>query len=216
MRLAFFFLVLVNLAFHVWSAGYLGGQNSGREPERLTQQINAEKIRVVAGHSPVPASIDRKISASECRLVSGLSSEQAANVEKNLAGIEGLAISIVQPTAVTMHWVLIRNLPSRSIADKKVAELRQLGVDDSRIVHDQVSGPLIVSLGIFSSDKAAQDHLANLNKKGVRSAVIEPREQAGQKAAIEIRAATELLARLPEALAPYVAASVSDCAVGGQ
>lgn len=215
MRLAFFFLVLVNLAFHVWSAGYLGGQNSGREPERLKQQLAPEKIRIVAEHSTTSAKSDTK-AAIECRRVSGLGAEEAAAVEKTLGATEGLSISAVPLPPAMMHWVLIRYLPGRPVADKKLSELRQLGIDDGRVVNDPQSGPLIISLGVFSSDKGAQEHLATLNKKGVRSAVIETREQAAKKLALDIRGPSELLASLPESLASYSAASLGNCAVGGQ
>jgi hypothetical protein len=54
MRLAFFLLVLANLIFFVWSAGYLGGQEAGREPQRLANQLNPEKIKVTP-MAPAPA-----------------------------------------------------------------------------------------------------------------------------------------------------------------
>ncbi|MGE5465808.1 MAG: SPOR domain-containing protein [Ignavibacteria bacterium] len=61
MRIAFFLLVLVNLLFFVWSAGYLGGQDEGREPQRLQNQLNPEKMKVTlapatAAAAPAPAS----------------------------------------------------------------------------------------------------------------------------------------------------------------
>lgn len=50
MRLVFFLLVLANLVFYVWSAGYFGGQEEGREPQRLQNLLQPEKMRV----TPIP------------------------------------------------------------------------------------------------------------------------------------------------------------------
>ncbi len=55
MRLAFFVLLLANVLLFVWGQGSLGTQNEGREPERLSQQLTHEKLRIVPGTAPAPA-----------------------------------------------------------------------------------------------------------------------------------------------------------------
>ena len=50
-RLAFLLLVLANLAFFVWAAGYLGGTDEGREPDRLRNQINPDKLRIAVAEA---------------------------------------------------------------------------------------------------------------------------------------------------------------------
>jgi hypothetical protein len=50
-RLIFFLLVFVNLIFFVGVAGYLGGADEGREPQRLVQQLHPEQLRIVR-HAP--------------------------------------------------------------------------------------------------------------------------------------------------------------------
>ena len=49
MRTLFFVLVLVNLVFFAWHSGYLGSHDAPKgEGERLAQQFQADKIRILA------------------------------------------------------------------------------------------------------------------------------------------------------------------------
>ncbi|MGH6609868.1 MAG: sporulation protein [Burkholderiaceae bacterium] len=48
MKLAFLILVLLNLALFAWQQGAFGRfAESGREPERVARQIEAERFRVL-------------------------------------------------------------------------------------------------------------------------------------------------------------------------
>ena len=216
MRLAFFILVFINLAFYVWSAGFLGTHQEGREPERLEQQITPEKIRVLRDLPPKADKAEPTpvISATECRVISGLSSEEAGRIEQSLQSTEGIAVSLKSPVdnaANAAHWVLIGNLASREAVFKKQAELKALGITDTRLAMNDTVGPFVLSLGIFSNETLAQEFLATLNKKGVRSARIVPREKSAKQTQLEVRAAASLLKGLPQTLTAYPAASVSDC-----
>lgn len=66
-------------------------------------------------------------------------------------------------------WTFVPPLSSKADADKKAAELQELGVKDFFVVQD---GPnrFAISLGVFSTEKGSQDRLAELKAKGVRSA----------------------------------------------
>lgn len=210
MRLVFFLLLLVNLVFYVWSAGFLGSPGGGREPERLAQEISPEKIRISTDLPSPPAKTETKPSI-ECRLVKGLAAADLTAVENLLKNSDGVSINVKAAPTTSAHWVLIPGLANRALAEKKLAELKQLGVDDAKIINDEASGPLVVSLGVFSTDKAAQDYLLALNKKGVRSARTEARERPVASSSMEIRASGELLERLPETLAAYPGASIGEC-----
>jgi len=49
MKLAFLVLLLVNLALLAWQQGAFGRfSDSGREPERVARQIEAERFRVLS------------------------------------------------------------------------------------------------------------------------------------------------------------------------
>src|SRR5574343_1263646 len=71
-------------------------------------------------------------------------------------------------------WVFIPPLAGKAEADKQAGELKQLDVSDFFVVQDGPSR-FAISLGVFSSEKGAQDRLADLKAKGVRSAKAGPR-----------------------------------------
>ena len=71
-------------------------------------------------------------------------------------------------------WVFIPALPGKADAEKKSAELRELGITDFFVVQD-AQNRYAISLGVFSSEKGGQDWLAELKAKGVRSAQVAPR-----------------------------------------
>ncbi|MEP6608076.1 MAG: hypothetical protein ABJA83_05295 [Burkholderiaceae bacterium] len=49
MKLAFLILLLLNLALFAWQQGAFGRfSESGREPERVARQIEAERFRVLS------------------------------------------------------------------------------------------------------------------------------------------------------------------------
>ena len=55
MKLAFLILVLVNLALFAWQQGIFGRfGESGREPERVARQIEAERFRVLSEKAVEP------------------------------------------------------------------------------------------------------------------------------------------------------------------
>jgi hypothetical protein len=66
-------------------------------------------------------------------------------------------------------WVFIPPQPSKADAEKKSAELRELGVTEFFVVQDAANRNAI-SLGVFSSEKGGQEKLAELKALGVRSA----------------------------------------------
>ena len=214
LRLAFFLLLLGNLAFHVWSAGYLSAGRMGYEPERLTQQLHPEKVVIVAQSKSTidKNSLTSDSSAIGCSRLSGFSGSDGRLIEAALAATEGITLSRQMLPASTVYWVLIPGLPNRAFADKKIAELLQLGINDVKINEDNLSGPLVAFFGVFASEKEAQEHLNALARKGVRSARLTLRQLPEQLSLLDIRASAELLKRLPGTLETYPGLVFGECA----
>ena len=220
MRLAFFLLVFANLAFFVWSAGYLGEHRSGREPERLSQQLAPDSIRLLRDAAGAPATeakpaepaaaVTASAPAPACRLVSGLASDEAVALERELAAA-GFAVNLQSTAGAARYWVLFAGLSNRAAADKKLGELKQLGISDAKVMADEVSGPFIVQLAGFTEESAAQEHLAALNKRGVRTARVDARDNLPAKPTLEVRLPTDRLERLTALSAAYAGAAVADC-----
>ena len=91
-RLFFFLLVFANLIFFAWTQGYFGQVDENREPQRLSSQLQADKLRVV-GKAQAPAA---KKPDMACRIINGLNAAEAealkAAMKTGGAG-EGMTVS---------------------------------------------------------------------------------------------------------------------------
>lgn len=108
-----------------------------------------------------------------------------------------------QPGESSGWWVYISPQPGKAEADKKAGDLRELGIKDFFVIQE---GPnrFGISLGIFSAEKGAQDRLAELKAKGVRSALAGPRPGKENLVSLQARGPaadrSALLAAVGEAL----------------
>lgn len=205
LRAAVLLLVLANLLFFAWGQGYFGDIDEGREPKRLTNQLSPEKLRVTPAVTPSAA-------PQACRLLAGLSADDLQRL-KALAGEKAPGLEFVARSnqASPAYWLLIAQMPDRQTAEKKLLELKRLGLSDATVKQDEDPNRFIIPFGIFNSEQAAQDQLKALVKRGVRSAEVQVRKKAGQLLA---RGPADLLAkRLPELLSTFPAASISECPV---
>jgi len=202
LRASILALVLVNLLFFAWGQGYFGDREEGREPQRLSNQLLPEKLRLVSAAVPSAA-------PQACRMLSGLSPEDAQRL-KTQAGEKAPGLDLVaKPGQPTSYWVLIPPLPNRQAAEKKLLELKRLGLSDFSLMQEDDPDRLAISLGLFNSEQAAQDRLNILLKRGVRSAELRARKKPGQW---QVRGPAELLTtKLPELLLAFPAASIADC-----
>lgn len=202
-RITFFLAVLGNLLFFAWSQGYFGRLEDGREPQRLAHQIEPEKLRIT--DVPRPPDPAEKI----CRLMggpAGLPIAQAQRLQSAAVAAAGnmgtLQLGIHPVERPAQYWVLIPPLASKLLVDKKMQELRQLGIKDAKpLLTDQATDHVAISLGLFSTPAAAQSHLAALKQRGVRTAIVQSRSQPAESARVDIRASrNDLQKHLPELL----------------
>lgn len=73
------------------------------------------------------------------------------------------------------YWNYIPPSKSLTEAQKKVNELKMMGVKEVFILQENTSWRYAISLGVFSTAEAAAKYHAQLQEKGVRSAVSGPR-----------------------------------------
>jgi hypothetical protein len=213
-RLFFFLLVFANLLFFAWAQGYFGAPDDGHEPQRLAQQLNTEKLRIVR-EEQVPASALAlasvvKKEAAACRVVTGLSAADAEALKAAMEAAGGEAK--ISPLAeTTLHLVVITDLANKAAADKKTAELTRFGIKDQTAVALE-GGRHEIILGRFDTNAAAIAFLQGLTKRGIKSARVDSRAQPALKAQVEARApASMLLQQLPKLIAPYADAAIGDC-----
>ncbi len=214
-RLIFFLLVFANLIFFAWGQGYFGDSDPNREPDRLNQQLQAEKLRLIPSAAPGPAPAAFPVAAKAedlaCRIVGGLgmANAEALKVAAIAAGAEAQLMPQVEPV---IHLIVIGELPNAAAAEKKAAELKRFGVVEQETVALD-GGRKEIILGRLPTEAAEREALAALNKRGIKSARVDVRDQPPLKALVELRGTpANLLQRLPQLIAPYADASVTDCA----
>lgn len=204
MKVIVFLLVLANLLFYAYSVGQLGHPENP-DAGRPGQQILPERMRIVSrGDAPVepvktdvpnlgpiaaPKPEDTKPEGTQdeavvkppelapvCLAWEHLAAADADRLAAVLAG--KFADFKVSRRVIAAEgngwWVHVPPLASKADADKKAGELKQLEISDFFVVQDGPSR-YAISLGVFSSEKGAQDRLADLKAKGVRSAKVGPR-----------------------------------------
>lgn len=125
-------------------------------------------------------------------------------VWKSLSGGDAAKLTALIPTGVKISrkvqasgeanhwWVFIPPLPGKPEAERKAQELKAMGVDDYFIVQEQGPNRFAISLGVFSTEGAAQEALEDLKGKGVRSARVAVRSNPKTDVvAIQVKAPAE-------------------------
>lgn len=216
LRATFLLLVLANLLFFAWTQGFFGSVGEGLEPQRLANQLTPEKLRIVGIGQPTP---DLPPTLEACRLVSGLAQNEAQRLRnQGEEKLPGLRFVVKSSKNQRIYWVHIPSLANRLAADKKLAELKQLGLEglgDFFVKLEEGSYKFALSLGQFDNEQAAVEFLQGLAKRGVKSAKLQVSEIPADKTQLEVRGPAELLDRqLPALLAGQIAASIGDCQAG--
>ena len=197
MRALFLLLVLANLLFFAYSHVVREG-TAGSSIQQL--QIAPESIKLLkaAGQAspdqPKPAGkaippAPRVVSAPGACLEWGeFAGPGVARAETALAQLQ---LGAGQVDRLVMdavgYWVYIPPLKNKADADRKVAELKGLGVTEFFLVQDAGQWRNAISLGIFRSEESAQAFLGKLKEQGVRSAIAARRENFLKQVAFFVR-----------------------------
>jgi len=234
-----FLLVLANLLFYAFSAGYFG-RPENPDAGRLEQQVEPDKMRLVSHGeappankktvepapvapvevapvpeaepvaAPAPAPVVEKICLRWEHLPVAEANRLSARIDEKFAAFKQVKRAVAAEGAG--WWVYIPPLPGKDEAEKKAGELRQFGVTDYFIIQEAGPSRFAISLGVFSSEKGGQERLAELKAKGVRSAKLNVRP--GKESLITLEAsgpATDKAALSKAALAIVPKAPAVDC-----
>ncbi|MDR2240396.1 MAG: SPOR domain-containing protein [Zoogloeaceae bacterium] len=204
-RTIFLLLVLGNLLLFAWGQGYFGAA-SGGETGRFAAQIEPGKLIVSQEEEAPPP-------REACGAFAGLSREAADKLAALLTGRDAeLKIERRALTEPKAWWVHIPPQSSGTLADRKAAELARLGIKDSYVIRKSGPTQYAISLGLFKSEDGANEYLADLKKKGIKTARILAREDAGDKIVVEARGSADRLAAALADLPPDLAAArKTDC-----
>lgn len=191
-RVTFLLLVLANLAFFAWSR-YVAPESSGSDRAPMQRQVAPEKLPVVpdapapgtAAASPVAVS---GAGIAACVEWGSFTAESTASARKALEPL-ALGAKLAERTVEESAgwWIFISSQANRQAAQKKAAELKALGIDEYFIVQEEGRYRWAISLGVFRGEEAAQNRLAALREKGVRSAQVGQRETTVSKTWLQVR-----------------------------
>lgn len=151
----------------------------------------AEKIRLMAEEevpSPVPTSVTPPQICLEWGMFAGQDINRVKTALKPLQLDEKDLTVRGMPEKTSTYWVYVPPLKSKQEAQKKVDELKSLGVEDSFVMQDNNKWRHAISLGVFSTEDAANKYLTQLRDKGVKSAKAGPRNQDENHSSLLIRA----------------------------
>lgn len=177
-----------------------GGPSRNPDAQLVDLQMNAQQVRVIDGGQDKAAPAAQNKGQNKGAL--GVQPVPAAclawgpfTAADALRAREALAALVVddqvagrEVVGMASFWVHMPRQKSRADAEKKVAELKVLGVEGYAIVEDDPLWSNAINLGVFADETRARTHLSQLQKAGVRTAVVA--ERPG-------RSGTEWLVREP-------------------
>ncbi len=207
LRLLVLLLVLLNAGYYAWSQGMLRSYGwapvEQSEPQRLTQQIRPEAIRIL------PADEGRRAEQvaltppkpPEC-LQAGLFDEaQTETVRKALeTSLPGGAWSL-ELMAEPARWIVyMGKFPNAAAQEKKKVELEKMKLRLQPLDNPELQ--LGLSLGRFETQAQAQTELNALQRRGVRTARVVQERPEIRQSQLRIPAADEALRPKLEEIKP--------------
>jgi hypothetical protein len=216
LRLLVLLLLLANGLYFGWTQGFFKtyGWAPGEqaEPQRLQQQIKPEVLNVLASEErrAVAAATSAPSKSAEC-LKSGLIA--GPRVEGVRRALSTWPAGTWQLEAVTEsgRWVVYMGKFANAEAQaKKRAELERLNVKLEPLQNGELD--LGLSMGGYKSQALAEEALAALQKRGVRTARVVQERSASQGSVLTIAALDDALRARLEAIKPALGGvALSNC-----
>nr|WP_154382866.1 SPOR domain-containing protein [Duganella guangzhouensis] len=225
LKFIFWSLLAVNAALFAYGRGYLGHfSGNEHEPQRLLNQLNADKLAIVPADKANAAAVVTPAAAPEAEAKAAplacveITSFVLADARRFEHQLEALNLGDRQSrhnlpgSEVSSYIVYIPPQGSKEGADKKAGELRALGVTNYFIMSDASPLRWGISLGVFKTEGAAQNQLAALMKQGVRTARVAPRYSGSKLLAFQFREVDpELKAKLEKIRAGFPNTETRSC-----
>lgn len=191
MRLIFFILVLANAATLAY---FLYHDQSAATVKSAHSPLHAEQVRTVKPDAPA-AMASEKLSCWTWRI------NQANEVAPARSALEKLGLgSSLSESPPQTYLLSIEGLKNQREADKKLAELKALGIAEGQI-QEASDKTLRVTLGNFPDEDSATVRLNQLKEKGVRSTVLA--KQSGPGSLFSIKANEKTTADLAQVAAGF-------------
>ena len=190
MKWAFFVLLAANLALAAWA--YVRERTPNPDAQLLTQQIDADQIRIVAPRPPPPAPVVLVPVGGLCVQWGSFGAADLPRVQVALDVLAmGKRVRKTEVSVSTSYWVYIPPFRTKAEMERKSSELKERGITDYSPLLETGRWHYAISLGVFRGEEGAKKHLAFLREKGVRSAQVGEREQRITQTAFLLRDPTQ-------------------------
>jgi len=159
----------------VASAATLASPTPAPKPAAATKPVPASVPPPPANPAPAakPASAAAKRNAPVCLEWGDFSGTDLKRATGVLSSMQlGGKLGQRQVEYSKGYWVYIPPLKNKAAANRRVAQIRKLGISEYFVVQEAGALRYAISLGVFKTREAAQNYLGQLNSKGLRSAKI--------------------------------------------
>jgi hypothetical protein len=210
LRLLVVLLLLANGTYYAWSRGHLAVVGLApvpqTEPARMRAQIKPELVRVLRPADARPqelaalgptatatAAAPNPVAAkpSEC-LQSALLTDKLAQSVRRAAEVLPTGTWLIEPVEESGRWIVyMGKYAAADVMAKKRAELRQLDVSIEPLQNPTLEPG--ISLGGYPTQAEATKELADLNKRGVRTAKVVQEKPPIQGQVLRLPAVDEAL-----------------------
>lgn len=180
-------LLLANGLYFAWGQGLLAAYGLAparlSEPERLQQQIRPEALQVIPPATPPPvasvasairtppASLNPLPASVSCLQVGVFTERQARKMQPRLEASLPEGSWSFESSDDSVRWIIyMGNYISKAAMNRKRQMLEQLGLPFETPLSPMLNRGL--SLGSFASKTEAEEALAQMNQRGLRSAKV--------------------------------------------
>lgn len=242
LRLLVLVLLLANLLTGAYALGWLQGLGlsvpNQHEPERLTQQLTPERLRLLNGPvvpaapaaaaapaaEPTEASPEAvppvlaaappeppKPLPTACWQVSGYNPAQAIVLNAALQDMAALSKRwTLSDNVVPARWIVyLGKFPGADVVQKRKVELREAKID-YRDVKTAALAPGL-ALGTYSTEDAAQTALRDVKRAGVRDARVVQERPESRTVTLRLPAITEPEREQVQALPALASKDLQPC-----
>jgi len=219
MRIFFLLLLLANVGFIAYQRFVVTSDDTAMSISSL--QISPEKIRPLAAEtvSAVAPGVRPVPILAACVEWGAFTGSDIARADSALATL-ALPANVIQRRVsdVDGYWVHMPPQKTKADVERKVGELKALGVNEFYVVTEAGQWRNAISLGLFKREPAASAELERLRERGVRSAIITRRENFLKQVVFFVREPdSSTIARLTELNRDFTATEIKagSCPAGG-
>ena len=173
MKWLFGLLLLASLTFFAFMqwGGAGAGDSKGPQPQ---SPLNAEKIKLLPAAISSASSVQSAVQASlACMEWGDFSGNALARATAALSALKlGNNLTQRQIEHVSGYWVYIPPLKDSAEVEKKVAQIKALGLEEYFVMQETGKWQNAISLGVFKTEEAAHKFLESIMAKGVKSAKV--------------------------------------------